>query len=138
MVRAGLVALFASALQRDKAGGYWLITPAERGRIVVDDAPLIVASLAELPGDRLEAQLATGATVPLDAAHPLRLGGSDGTGPRLLYLAVGPGQGGYPVEAKFSRSAWMQAALLARLDGLGGLDLHSAGSAWRIGEDVDG
>ncbi len=29
----------ASDPKRDDSGEYWLITPAERGRILVDDAP---------------------------------------------------------------------------------------------------
>lgn len=37
--RKELVRLFASVLKRDDSGDFWLVTPAERGRIVVDDAP---------------------------------------------------------------------------------------------------
>lgn len=37
--RKPLVRLFASVLRRDEAGGYWLVTPVERGRIVVEDVP---------------------------------------------------------------------------------------------------
>ncbi len=43
--RSALVKLFATVLRRDDAGGYWLITPAERGRIVVDDAPFVAIEL---------------------------------------------------------------------------------------------
>ena len=35
IVRTGLIKLFASVLQRDQAGKFWLVTPAERGEIVV-------------------------------------------------------------------------------------------------------
>ena len=38
-----MVKLFASVLMRDKTGDYWLVTPVEKGRITVDDAPFIVA-----------------------------------------------------------------------------------------------
>ena len=44
--RRELVALFASALRRDAAGDYWLVTPGERGRIVVEDVPFIAVELA--------------------------------------------------------------------------------------------
>ncbi len=43
--RIGLVKLFSTVLRRDDAGDYWLITPAERGRITVEDAPFIAVGL---------------------------------------------------------------------------------------------
>lgn len=43
--RLELVKLFARVLRRDDAGDYWLITPAERGRIMVEDAPFIAVEM---------------------------------------------------------------------------------------------
>lgn len=43
--RLPLVRLFATVLRRDDAGDFWLITPAERGRIIVDDAPFIAVEM---------------------------------------------------------------------------------------------
>jgi hypothetical protein len=43
--RIALVKLFATVLRRDEAGDFWLITPAERGRIKVDDAPFVAVGL---------------------------------------------------------------------------------------------
>src|SRR4051812_1743600 len=37
ITRKPLVQLFASVLKRDEQGEYWLQTPAEKGRICVDD-----------------------------------------------------------------------------------------------------
>lgn len=48
--RIGLVKLFSTVLRRDDAGDYWLITPAERGRITVEDAPFIAVGL-EVTGE---------------------------------------------------------------------------------------
>jgi hypothetical protein len=45
ITRKPLVKLFASVLKRDDAGGYWLQTPAEKGRITVDDAPFVAVEL---------------------------------------------------------------------------------------------
>lgn len=42
--RPALVKLFASVL-RCESGEYWLVTPAERGRITVDDAPFVAVAL---------------------------------------------------------------------------------------------
>ncbi len=45
ITRKPLVKLFASVLRRDAAGEYWLQTPAEKGRIKVDDAPFVAVEL---------------------------------------------------------------------------------------------
>lgn len=43
--RMPLVKLFASVLQRDESGDFWLITPAEMCRIQVDDAPFTAVEM---------------------------------------------------------------------------------------------
>src|SRR5947208_1038269 len=43
--RIPLVKLFASVLRRDEDGGYSLVTPAERGRVAVEDAPFIAVAV---------------------------------------------------------------------------------------------
>lgn len=43
--RMPLVKLFASVLQRDDSGDFWLITPAEMCRIQVDDAPFAAVEM---------------------------------------------------------------------------------------------
>jgi hypothetical protein len=44
--RKPLVKLFASVLRREADGEYWLVTPAERGRVEVEDAPFVAVELA--------------------------------------------------------------------------------------------
>lgn len=43
--RKPLVRLFAGVLQRDEAGDYWLVTPVERARIRVEDAPFVALEM---------------------------------------------------------------------------------------------
>ncbi|HKS88630.1 MAG TPA: DUF1285 domain-containing protein [Stellaceae bacterium] len=43
--RLPLVKLFASVLRREADGSYWLVTPAERGRVTVEDAPFVAVAL---------------------------------------------------------------------------------------------
>lgn len=43
--RPALVKLFSSVLRREADGSFWLVTPVERGRIEVEDAPFIVTSV---------------------------------------------------------------------------------------------
>jgi hypothetical protein len=85
ITRMGLVRLFASVLKRDAAGDYWLETPAERGRIQVDDAPFVAVELSiEGAGQAQCLRFRTNIdeTVTADAAHEIHLrpgfGGGDG------------------------------------------------------------
>src|ERR1700676_273300 len=43
--RMSLVTLFASVLRREPDGSYWLVTPAERGRVTVEDAPFVAVAV---------------------------------------------------------------------------------------------
>jgi hypothetical protein len=43
--RRELVCLFSSVLKREADGSYWLETPAERGRIEVEDVPWIAVEM---------------------------------------------------------------------------------------------
>jgi uncharacterized protein len=43
--RLPLVKLFASVLRREADGSYWLVTPAERGRVEVEDVPFLAVEL---------------------------------------------------------------------------------------------
>jgi hypothetical protein len=54
--RSALVKLFASVLRREQDGSYWLVTPAERGRIEVEDVPFLAVALT-LQGEGREQQL---------------------------------------------------------------------------------
>ena len=74
--RAALVRLFSTVLRRDEAGEYWLVTPVERGRIVVDDAPFTAVELAR-DGEGSEQVLSfrtnVGDWVAAGPEHPLRV-----------------------------------------------------------------
>lgn len=45
ITRKPLVKLFASVLRRDEHGEYWLQTPAEKGRIRVEDVPFVAVEM---------------------------------------------------------------------------------------------
>ena len=73
--RASLVKLFSTVLERDAEGVYWLVTPAERGRITVDDAPFLAVELersGEGAAQELSFRTNLGDFVTADAVHPLR------------------------------------------------------------------
>lgn len=76
--RQALVRLFATVLRRDADGEFYLVTPVEKVRIRVEDAPFIaVAVEVEVEGDAEQRRLTfvtnVGDRVTADAAHPLRV-----------------------------------------------------------------
>lgn len=74
--RKPLVKLFATVLQRDDAGDFWLVTPVERARIRVDDAPFIAVDVDRegLGRDqRLVFRTNVDDIVTADADHPIRV-----------------------------------------------------------------
>jgi hypothetical protein len=74
--RIELVKLFASVLRREADGSFWLVTPVERGRIEVDDAPFVAVELAATgAGSSQTVRLRTNLEewLTLGPRHPLRL-----------------------------------------------------------------
>jgi hypothetical protein len=74
--RIPLVRLFASVLKRDESGDFWLITPAERGRITVEDAPFVAVELkADGVGDGQSLAFRTNLDdwVTAGPDHPIRI-----------------------------------------------------------------
>ena len=71
--RLPLVKLFASVLRREDDGEYWLVTPVERGRVRVEDAPFTAVEVTAEdagPGQRLIFRTNLDEIVALDEAHP--------------------------------------------------------------------
>jgi len=115
--RMPLVKLFASVLERDEAGAYFLRTPAERGRIDVDDAPFVAVALEAL-GEGKE-QLLTfrtnlDDTLSAGAEHPIRVV-NDATGAPNPYILVRNG-----LEARLSRAVFYELVELSREETVGG------------------
>lgn len=104
--RPEMVRLFASTLKRDAAGQYWLETPYERGRIVVEDMPFTVVEVdAEGEGREQKLWFRTnlGESVPLDGAHPLKVTEGPSKGELRPYIVLDHG-----LEARLVRAAYYQ------------------------------
>ena len=74
--RKPLCRLFSTVLRRDDAGDYWLVTPVEKGRIVVDDAPFTAVALTihgAGPDQRLVFRTNLDDEVEAGADHPIRV-----------------------------------------------------------------
>ena len=103
--------LFASVLRRDEEGDYWLQTPAERKRIVVEDAPFVAEEIArDLRGtdQRLSFRTNLDEWVEAGPAHPIRVAVNRRTGEPRPYLLVRD-----RLEALILRSVFYELAELA-------------------------
>jgi hypothetical protein len=89
--RKRLVRLFASVLHCDEAGQHWLITPAERGRVTVDEVPFTaVEVVAEGSGRRQRLRFRTNVDDWVEAGpeHPVRLSLAPDSGESRPYILV--------------------------------------------------
>ncbi len=114
--RKELVCLFASVLKRDGEGSFWLETPAERGRIEVEDAPFLAVEL-DWQGIG-ETQVLTFRTnvdqlITAGPEHPIRMSHDLVTCEPTPYLTVRPGAGRLPVEARIGRAVYYELVALA-------------------------
>lgn len=124
--RPGLVRLFASVLKRE-GDKYFLVTPAEKIGICVDDAPFLAVELQreETPaGGRLLFRTNVDEWIACDGEHRLRFepaGGSDGLKP---YLHVRR-----DLWAKVVRSVFYDLVALGETRELGGVSYFGVASA---------
>lgn len=111
--RESLVRLFASILRKEEDGEYYLVTPAEKWRIAVDQHPLLVTDIGVLDCDGtrvLEATLNTGKRILVGKQYSLFLDQGAG-GIAALNLPHG-------LTAICTRAAWYRLVEMAEsIDG---------------------
>lgn len=106
--RPAMIRAFSSLLRRDADGQHWLVTPAEKQTIAVEDAAFIATDVA-WRGGAIAFRLNTDEIIVAGADHPLTARGDAQT--PALYLAVRHG-----TEARLNRSTWLQLVDLADSD----------------------
>jgi hypothetical protein len=102
--RIALVKLFSTILNRHSDGTYWLTTPAEHGRIEVEDAPFIAVELFHKgKGNRQEIDFRTNIddVIELGPTHSLRIAHDPKTGEPAPYISLNRG-----LEAKLNRAVF--------------------------------
>lgn len=104
--REALVRLFSTVLRKDP-DGTWLVTPVEKLRIQVEDAPF-VAVRVDQDGGSLRFQTNVGDEVEAGPENPIRVEVDPGTGEPRPYLHVRCG-----LEALISRPVFYELAELA-------------------------
>ncbi|MEE8350854.1 MAG: DUF1285 domain-containing protein [Rhodospirillales bacterium] len=130
--RKELVRLFSTVLRRDDAGDYWLITPAEMGRIEVEDAPFLAVELTR-SGDG-EAQVLTmrtnvDAMVTVDKDHPIRVDIDEDTGAPSPYLIMDGG-----IEARITRAVYYELVAMGNTGEKENFGVMSSGTFFSLGK----
>lgn len=105
ITRPAMVRAFASLLKRDADGRHWLVMPAQKLSIEVEDAAFIAVDVKE-DSDALVFRLNTDDLVVAGPEHPLRAAGTAEA--PAIYLKVRHG-----AEARLNRSTWTQLAEIA-------------------------
>lgn len=138
--RLPLVKLFSTVLRKDAEGGYWLITPVEKGRIEVADVPFIgVELIVEGSGREQKLKVRTNLDdiVMIGPDHPLRVDEDAESGEPRPYVRIRDN-----LDARLHRPVFYQLVDLGEErdeDGVPILGVWSGGEFFRIGRlDPDG
>ena len=141
--RKEMVCLFASVLKREADGSFWLETPAERGRIEVEDAPFLAVEL-DWTGDGQQQTLSFRTNVDQIIAagpeHPIRVAHDLLTCEPTPYILVRPGGGHLAIEARIGRAVYYELVALAVPEWIHGrqmLGVWSQGQFFSLGELPD-
>ncbi|TNF87571.1 MAG: DUF1285 domain-containing protein [Gammaproteobacteria bacterium] len=131
--RESLTKLFAGVLRREN-DEYFLITPVEKLRIEVEDAPFVATLVEQLDdGDRRAIVFTTniGERIVLDREHPIRVEIDADSGEPRPYIMLRNG-----LEALISRRAFFDLANMAeerQRDGRDYLVVTSMGEEFELG-----
>lgn len=138
--RKELVCLFASVLKRDEEGGFWLETPAERGKIEVEDAPFVAVELDWAGEGRrqvLSFRTNVDQVITAGAEHPIRISHDLLTCEPTPYLNVRAGAGRLAIEARIARAVYYELVALGETRWVNGrrmLGVWSCGAFFPLGE----
>jgi len=117
--RKEMVCLFASVLHRAEDGTYWMVTPAEVGRVDVEDVPFVAVEMFVDGGcgacQCISFRTNCDEVVTVDPDHPIRLDHDPVSGEPHPYVHVRDG-----LDARLTRSVYYD--LVAR-----GVETNMAG-----------
>lgn len=128
--REPMVRLFSTILRKDADGGTYLVTPVEKLRIRVEDAPFIAVEVSVTQrGDEqvLTFRTNVGDIVEAGSDHPLRFDIADDNEQLKPYLRV-RGR----LEALFSRAVMYEVVDLGRSEMVDGVETFCVGSGEAI------
>lgn len=123
--RAPLIKLFASILKRE-GDDYFLVTPAEKWRVTVDDAPLHVIAVERAQRSQQQALVfttMTGDIVVASGEHPIRVVVDADSGEPSPYLLVRN-----QLEGLISRAVYYELAEMLEERWIGGASVFGVSS----------
>ncbi len=127
--RDALVQLF-SKLLRKEGKDYFLVTPAEKVRITVDCAPLVIISLVTVgEGEEQDLFFTTNTNEQIHLAQPLKFHTIEYNGQQLPCLPIRNG-----LSALIHRNVYYELAALVEIDEEECAYIMSAGSAFYLPE----
>lgn len=138
--RREMVCLFSSVLKREPDGSYWLETPAERGRIQVEDTPWMAVEMDWTGQGRAQAlsfRTNVDQVVCAGPDHPIRVRTDCATHEPTPYILVRGTDGAPPLEARISRAVYYELVALAEpgtIDGRTVLGVWSQHRFFALGE----
>lgn len=127
--RPELVRLFSTVLRRDPDGIH-LVTPVEKLKITVEDAPFVAVAM-EAEGENLVFTTNVGDRVTADADHAIRIETDGATGEPRPYLHVRAG-----LEALIARSVFYELVASAGEDEQGRPAVRSGGLWFPLGNEA--
>ena len=128
--RKNLVKLFATVLQRDADGQYWLVTPVERGLVQVDDVPFVIVEMEVRSGEggqELHMRTNLDHWIRLDKDHKLFIRKAPNTDEDRPYVHIRDG-----LEALINRAVYYDLVEMAEFQ-QNTLSVQSAGSSFILG-----
>lgn len=135
LAREAMMRLFATILRREDDGEYYLVTPVEKWRLTVEDAPLVAHSV-EVQGEgrtqKILLTLNTGETLLIGERHPLRVGTySESSEPRPVVDVV------HGLEARLLTTAYYDLAeqVVPKADDESILGVWSDGNFYELGRE---
>lgn len=130
--RQNMVQLFSTVLKREKDGSFWLETPAEKGRIEVEDAPFLAVEMIVAGTGRnqiLKFRTNVDDVATLDADHLLRIEIDPKTQEPRPYIRVREN-----LEARLLRPVFYELVSLGVENPPGEIGVWSAGQFFSLGK----
>ena len=130
--RKSLVKLFATILKREKDGSFWLVTPVERAKVTVDDAPFVVVAATRTGSGEnqiLKFETNLGDTLVAGEQHPIRIIVNPANSQPAPYVRIS-----HEIEALITRSVFYDLVEWAEEDSdLGELFVQSNRKRFSLG-----
>jgi hypothetical protein len=140
ITRKPMICLFSTVLKREEDGGYLLETPAERGRIEVEDVPFVAVEMEWRGHGRAQSlsfRTNVDQCVTAGPAHPIRVRHDLLSCEPTPYLHIRDGKGQFPIEARINRATYYELVALAEPGEIRGrkvLGVWSEGAFFSLGD----